>query len=143
MTSPKFWFIKDWTKKLREMLCSQHVLNTFITNLKWQIVIDRKKKLMICKLKLVTIANYDLLWKYCGRNISKKLSKQTNSPKSPNQMFNCDILNCVYKRHILKLLFFLIKKKAYFPIASQLVLALIFRWIYWIYVIHLVHTRIH
>ena len=41
-------------------------------------------------------------------------------------MFNYDILNCVFKRHILKLLFFN-KKNAYFPIASQLVLALVFR----------------
>ena len=42
-------------------------------------------------------------------------------------MFNYDILNCVFKRDILKLLFFFFFKNANFPIASQLVLALVFR----------------
>ena len=58
-------------------------------------------------------------------------------------MFNCDILNYFFKRRIFKLLFLYNKKNAYFPIASWLMLTLVFSLIYWIYVIHLVYTYMH
>ena len=54
-------------------------------------------------------------------------------------MFNYDILNCFFKRYILKSLFK--KKFAYFPIASWLVFTFVISLIYWIYVVHLIHTH--
>ena len=59
------------------------------------------------KLKLVKTYHLSfvvhVLQKCCWHSISQKLSKQTNWPKGPNQTFNCDFLNCVFKWHILRL----------------------------------------
>ena len=59
------------------------------------------------KLKLVKTYHLSfvvhVLQKCCRHSISQKLSKQTNWPKGPNQTFNCDFLNCVFKWHILRL----------------------------------------
>ena len=92
------------------MLSLQH----FATNPKQYVVINGKNNNFSGMFKLKAIKTYHLgfivkaLQKCCGRNNLQKFLKQTNQPKSPNQMFNCDFLNFVFKGHVLKSLFFFI-----------------------------------
>ena len=97
------------------MQCSQYFQNIFVTNPKSKLLLVKNKNFSD-QFKLESVKTYHLgfvvkvLQKCCEHNTSQKLSKQTNQPKIPNQTFNCDFLNCVFKWHILKSLFFYIKK---------------------------------
>ena len=96
------------------MLCSQYFRNTFAINPKQQVVTNGQKNNFSDMFKL-ELASKNLPLRLCCVSVVikmfwtqhfQKLPKQINQPKSPNQTFNCVFLNCVFKWHILKLLFF-------------------------------------
>ena len=98
------------------MLYSQHYCNTFVRNPKQQVVTSGQKKNLFQWYVQIRISKI-LPPRFCCVSVAKiqwmqhfqKLPKQTNQPKSSNQAFNCDFLNCVFKGNILKSLFFYLK----------------------------------
>ena len=97
-----------WTKNLWEILCLQ--------------IIVRQKCNFSSRFKLELITTYylEFIVKCSGHKTSWNLPKKTQI--SLNQMLNCDFLNFVFNRHILKSLFFFPLKNAHFQIISVLVL---------------------